>query len=375
MAQSLRNRSPIRLGVVPTHLKFAGGVAPTETGDLPRDEAGQIKMVSYFQQLVADSPVEIDCAQISQFSGVADDVTSELVTGLKALGLEVQFVMMVGEGDPMNPADEDKVVRLLVDGLENAKKHGVRQVASTSLEAWMSGGTSKTGSELDAAVKQLVRLHQRAYQEAKVEGSCIEAWQLEFLRSVEFQTFTDLSTTWDLVKAMNASAGKPFYKLLVDAAHCGDSSISVEENQRLIAEIAAAGALGSFHCSAKTTRGCLSTDDGWIGALLSAAAQTGELTHVLVEVFHHEDPALEPLREAVAGHGVDTTDGRSYDQVVIDGLVDTVRRLNNLCQRGFLTRHKLAAFESNLAASVAATILVLRMGRRAGHGMPETQRI
>ena len=336
MTTSLKNRSPIRLGVVPTHLKFAGGVAPTETGGLPRDESGQIKMVSYFQQLVAESPVTIDCAQISQFAGVADEVTAELVTGLKALGLEVQFVMMVGEGDPMNPDDEDKVVKLLVDCLESAKKHGVGQVASTSLEAWMSGGSAKTGEDFDAAVKQLVRLHERAYLEAGVEGSCIEAWQLEFLRSVEFQTFTDLKKTWTLVQALNDKAGRPFYKLLVDAAHCGDSPISVEENQCLIAEIAAAGALGSFHCSAKTTRGCLSTDDGWVGALLAAAAQTGELTHVLVEVFHHEDPALEPLREAVAGHGVDTTDGRTYDQVVLDGVIDTVRRLNNLCQRGIL---------------------------------------
>ena len=334
MTNLITNRSQISLGVVPTHLKFAGGVGPTEQGGLPRDEAGQIKIVSYFQKLVAESPVAINCAQISQFAGVADDVTAELVEGLKALGLEIQFIMMVGEGDPMNPADEDKVVQLLVDGLKNAQKHGVRQVASTSLEAWMSGGVAKTEAEFDAAVQQLVRLHDRAYREAEVEGSCIEAWQLEFLRSVEFHTFTDLGKAWTLVKAMNENAAKPFYKLLVDAAHCGDSPISVEENQRLIKEIAAAGALGSFHCSAKTTRGCLSTDDGWVGALLAAAVQTGELKHVFVEVFHHEDVALEPLREAVAGHGVDTTDGRSYDQVVLDGLISTVRRLNNLCKRG-----------------------------------------
>ena len=336
ITKSITNHSPISLGVVPTHLKFAGGLAPTEQGDLPRDEAGQIKALSYFQQLVAESPVPIDCAQISLFAGVKDDVTAELVDGLKSLGLEVQFIMMVGEGDPMNPADEDKVVQLLVAGLKSAQKHGVRRVASTSLEAWMSGGTAKTGPDFQAAVEQLIRLHDRACREAAVEESCIESWQLEFLRSVEFTTFTNLDKAWNLVSAMNKSAGKPFYKLLVDAAHCGDSTITIEENQRLIHEIAAAGALGSFHCSAKTTRGCLSTDDGWIGALLAAAAQTGQLTHVLVEVFHHDDTALAPLREAVAGHGIDTTDGRSYDQVVIDGLVDTARRLNNLCHRGIL---------------------------------------
>ena len=338
MTKLLDNLSPVRLGVVPTHLMFADGVAPTESGDLPRDESGQIKILSYFRQLVADSPVAINCAQISLFAGTSDEASTEMVDGLKALGLEVQLIMMVGEGDPMNPADEDTVVQLLVDGLKAAQKYGVSQVASTSLEAWMSGGKPKTGGEFKAAVDQLVRLHDRAYREAGVEDSCIEAWQLEFLRSVEFQTFTDLGKAWDLVKAMNENIGKPFYKLLVDAAHCGDSSLSVEENQRLITEIGVAGALGSFHCSAKTTRGCLSTDDGWVGALLTAAAQTNALTHVFVEVFHHQDPALAPLREAIAGHGIDTTDGRSYDQVVTDGLVDTVRRLNNLCQRGVLTR-------------------------------------
>ena len=338
MTKSLANHSSISLGVVPTHLTFADGVAPTPNGDWPRDESGQIKILSFFRQLVVESPVPIKCAQISQFAGISDDVNTELVDGLKALGLEVQFIMMVGEGDPMNPADEDTVVQLLVDGLKTAQKYGVSQVASTSLEAWMSGGKPKTGDDFKAAVDQLVRLHDRAYQEAGVEDSCIEAWHLEFLRSVEFQTFTDLSKAWGLVKAMNENIGKPFYKLLVDAAHCGDSSLSVEENHRLIAEIGAAGALGSFHCSAKTTRGCLSTDDGWVGALLTAAAQTGALTHVFVDVFHHEDAALAPLREAVAGHGIDTTDGRTYDQVVTDGLVDVVRRLNNLCQRGVLAR-------------------------------------
>jgi hypothetical protein len=55
-----------------------------------------------------------------------------------------------------------------------------------------------------------------------------------------------------------------------------------------------------------------------------------------VELFHHEDPALEALRDLDPGHGLDTTDGRSYDEAVIDGLVDVARRLNNLKTRGML---------------------------------------
>jgi hypothetical protein len=94
--------------------------------------------------------------------------------------------------------------------------------------------------------------------------------------------------------------------------------------------------MGIFHASAKTTRGCLSTDDGWVGATLLAAAKTGKLETVFVEVFRHDDPALQALRDLDSGSGVDTTDGRTYTQVVIDGLVDVAHRLNNLKARGIL---------------------------------------
>ncbi|NIP94310.1 MAG: hypothetical protein GWN79_09845, partial [Actinobacteria bacterium] len=96
------------------------------------------------------------------------------------------------------------------------------------------------------------------------------------------------------------------------------------------------GELGCFHASAKTTRGCLTTDDGWIGSLLTAAARTGTLQHVFVELFRHDDPALEGLRNLDPGHGIDTTDGRTYNQAVADGLADTAHRLNNLKARGIL---------------------------------------
>ena len=55
-----------------------------------------------------------------------------------------------------------------------------------------------------------------------------------------------------------------------------------------------------------------------------------------MEAFRHDDPALQALRDAVSGHGIDTRDGRSYTQLIIDGLVETARRLNNLKARGIL---------------------------------------
>ena len=47
-------------------------------------------------------------------------------------------------------------------------------------------------------------------------------------------------------------------------------------------------------------------------------------------------PALELLRQLEPGHGVDTRDGRTYTEVMADGLGDIARRLNNLNARGFL---------------------------------------
>lgn len=330
-------RTKVELGVVPTHIKFVGGLVPDEKGRLPRGDDGKLLVVSEMAGLKALCPAPIQSAQITAFPGVDAGDMDELITGLRALGLEVHIIMMVGGADPMNPADEDAVVAMLVSGIEVAKKYGITQVASTSIEQWMTpGATPKVGADFDAAVAQNVRVHCRAYREAGVAGSCVRHWHIEFLRGGEFQTFTDVAKCWSFVKAANAELGTKFFKIMVDAAHCGDSTLTIEENQKLIAEIAAADEMGMFHCSSKTTRGCLSTDDGWIGALLTAAAATGKLEYVFVELFHHEDPALQGLRDLDPGHGLDTTDGRTYRQAVSDGVVEVARRLNNLVLRGVL---------------------------------------
>jgi hypothetical protein len=326
----------VQLGAVTTHFRFIGGIVPDENGKFPRDADGRFRMLSEMKALCDISPVKMSVVQISYFSSSDPEEMAEIVSGLKAMGLEVQYVIMVGGANPMNPADEDAVVAQLVSSVKSAIHHGVRHVSSTSIEEWMSADAPRTGEAFEAAVAQNVKLHLRVYQEAGIEGSCIENWHVEFLRPGEFKTFTNVDRGWSFVKAANQALGRKFFKLLVDAAHCGDSGLSLAENVDLITEICKAGEFGIFHASAKTTRGCLSTDDGWISALLTAAAKTGELKHVFVEVFDHADPTLEPLRELEPGHGVDTRDGRSYTEVVADGLGDIARRLNNLKVRGFL---------------------------------------
>lgn len=332
----IETRYNVQLGVVPTHLKFVGGLVPDDHGRLPRGTDGLL-VVENMKSICDHSEVRVDAVQVPYFPGLDENDVKELVDGLRSLGLTIYFILMVGGADPMNAADEDAVVEMLVGGLKAAAACGIEHVASTSVEAWMQADSPrKDGEEFEAAVAQNVKVHTRAVNESGVENGSVKAWHIEFLRGGEFQTFTDARRAWTFVDAANKALGTNFFKVMIDAAHCGDSQLTIPENEAVIAEIATAGSLGIFHASAKTTRGCLSTDDGWIGALLAACAKTGALETVFVEVFHHQDEALQALRDLDPGHGIDTTDGRTYDQVVIDGLHDTARRLNNLVSRGIL---------------------------------------
>lgn len=338
MSEKITLNTSVELGVVPTHIKFVGGLVPDEEGRLPRGEDSQLIVVSEMKHLTEISPVKIGSAQITIFPGVDENDTEDMITGLRGLGLAVHLMLMVGGADPMNPDDEEKVVEMLKSGLEVAKKYNIEQVASTSIEEWMQeGATPKTGEDFEKAVAQNAKVHTKAVIESDAIGSGIKHWHIEFLRGGEFQTFTDVAKCWEVVKAANNELGSKFFRVMVDAAHCGDSELSIPENQSKITEIADSDEFSMFHASAKTTRGCLTTDDGWIGALLSAAAKSGKLEFVFVELFHHEDPALEALRNLDSGHGIDTTDGRTYSEAVADGLEETARRLNNLVTRGHLS--------------------------------------
>ena len=337
MPREIALKSSVNLGIVPTHLRFVGALLPDESGRFPRNPDGEILVVAGVRELVEISPVKFGCVQVSIFPGTDPEDIGALVGGLKALGLEVDFVLMVGGVNPMDPADEDAVLAQLLPSLKAAVAHGTRHVSSTSIEEWMSPTeTRREGADFEAAIAQNVKLHLRAYEEAGLAGSSVESWNIEFLRPGEFKTFTSLDRGWAFISAANKALGKPFFKILVDAAHCGDSGLTIAENEALISQIADADELGVFHASAKTTRGCLTSDDGWIAALLTAMARTGKLKHVYVEMFDHEDAGLEALRQLEPGHGVDTRDGRSYTEVMADGLADVAHRLNNLAARGIL---------------------------------------
>lgn len=336
MMKTLPLHADLVLGIVPAHLRFVGGLVPDEAGCLPRNDGGELVVVAGIRELRQLSPVALRFVQVPLFPGTLDDDLDELVSSIRNLDMEVDFVLMLGGADPMKPEDEDAVVAQLLPNLQAAVRHRTRHVSSTSIEGWMGAEPAREGEAYEAAIAQNAKVHARAYREAGLEGSSVRNWHIEFLRPGEFKTFTSLARGWDCVRAMNRHLGRPFFKILVDAAHCGDSGLPLAENLALLPQIAAAGELGIFHASAKTTRGCLSTDDGWVGAMLTGMAATGALRHVYLEMFDHEDPALEPLRRLEPGHGPDTRDGRSYAEVVADGLAYVTRRLNNLVVRGIL---------------------------------------
>ncbi|MEI7928654.1 MAG: hypothetical protein WCH40_08890, partial [Verrucomicrobiales bacterium] len=101
MPEKILLKSPVHLGIVPTHLRFVGALLPDETGRFPRNPAGEMLVVTGVRELVETSPVAFDCVQVSIFPGTDPGDIGALVGGLKGLGLEVDFVLMVGGVNPM----------------------------------------------------------------------------------------------------------------------------------------------------------------------------------------------------------------------------------------------------------------------------------
>lgn len=332
----IENISGVEIGILGTHLGFLEALVPNDAGKLPRNADGEFVLLAGARDIIEKSPVKIDAMQISAFGTTLPEESDAVLQGVRDLGMEPQLVMMVGGVNPMNPDDEDEALAQLLVNLSAAKRNGVKEVNSTSIETWMEGAPPKNDEEFQARIAQNIKLHLRAYQEAGLADSCVEHWNIEFLRPGEFQNFTSLAKIRPIISGLNAALGKTFFRILVDAAHCGDSGVSLAENEAQIADLAAAGELGSFHCSVPTTRGCLTSDDGWIPALLAACARSGKLHSAFVELFRHDDAVLEALRKLDPRHGVDTTGGRTYTRVMVDGIIETARRLNNYKARGIL---------------------------------------
>ena len=65
MAESITLKTDVELGVVPTHIKFVGGLVPDDNGRLPRGDDGKLIVVSEMEALTQASPVKIQSAQVT----------------------------------------------------------------------------------------------------------------------------------------------------------------------------------------------------------------------------------------------------------------------------------------------------------------------
>ena len=95
MAETISLKTNVELGVVPTHIKFVGGLVPDDDGRLPRSDVGELLVVEEMAKLTAASPVKIQSAQVTAFPGVDAGDMDDLFSGLRALDLEVHIIMMV----------------------------------------------------------------------------------------------------------------------------------------------------------------------------------------------------------------------------------------------------------------------------------------
>ena len=333
MNSEIINHSSVKIGFVPSHIGLAKSHLPDENGRLSRNVDGDLDLLAGIAETVALSQVKIDTVQVMTFTGVVTEDFDELLEGICGLGVEPQIILMIGGVDPMDPVDEDACVIHLLEGVGLAKRHKLRHIASTSAEGWMSSPAPKDNAEYLARVDQVIQVHSRVYKEAELENSSIESWSLEFLRPGEMNTFTSIPKIQPVVSGLNEIVGGSFFKILIDAAHCGDGELSIGANELLIAESASRGEFNVFHASVPTTRGCHASDRGWVAPLLKVAVDAGRLEYVFIEVFQHSDPILEALREYDPRHGVDTSEGRGYIDVVCDNLGYLANQLNSLqCQ-------------------------------------------
>jgi hypothetical protein len=102
MSRSITLKPDIALGIVPTHLRFVGGLVPDAEGRLPRNADGEIIIVAGVGELLEVSPVAFRSAQVSLFPGTQSEELDRLVAGLKALGLDVEF-LFINVARPLEP--------------------------------------------------------------------------------------------------------------------------------------------------------------------------------------------------------------------------------------------------------------------------------
>lgn len=85
MPEGLILKPSITLGVVPTHVKFVGCLAPVENDEFPREPDEPLLCVAEMDRICQQPLVRPSSTKISVFPGDYKDEASEMIVALEAL--------------------------------------------------------------------------------------------------------------------------------------------------------------------------------------------------------------------------------------------------------------------------------------------------
>jgi hypothetical protein len=288
------------------------------------------------QALAGD--VKINAIQVPLFPNNIDEsgfpLTQELFKQLREHVTTVVPILM-HTTDPLNPENRPEFEQALYNGLMKAGELGASVCSSTSFEAWMKATQEKadplSGKALEDSIGLLIDIHASVISRALADGCKVHHLDMEYLRTIEYGTFTNAEIAWKVISGINKKIrlGRSFVRLLDDSAHAGDSGLTVERINKVRALAREAGAYGTFHFSEPTTRGKLGSSS-YPEEGLRDAARHGSLSAVFVEIFDPEGPEFDLMREHIPGFGVKTFD--DIEQAIADGIVMAKGLIDQLAQ-------------------------------------------
>ncbi len=301
-------------------------------------DTGEYLYVELLKGVQERSPIKVQVIQTPLFP---DDVTSagfpetKLLYGKLQSHVEKVVPILMMTKDPLDPTQKEAFIGDLYNGLMGAGRLGAEICSSTSFEAWMKGTQDGedplTGEALDQAIDLLVEIHVEAISRALQDGCTVARLDMEYLRPVEFTTFTNLEVAWRVVSGINRHLGFVFVRALDDGAHSKDSGLSPTRANRIRAIARRQNAYGTIHVSQFTTR-------GRIGPValgeLEYALLHGKPTYVLVEIFDPRLPDTQLMKDKIPGYGEETFSDPV--EVIIDGLIKTKKKIGEMVVVGAL---------------------------------------
>ena len=300
-----------------------------------KNSDGEFLYVKGLKEVQARSGNVVEVIQVPLFP---DNLTEKGLPETKKLFSELREhvgtvvpILMLTE-DPLDREKKKTVVDMLTTLLIGCDELGMTECSGTFYEAWMKGTMNKakplTGKAFDEACEHLVEVLTLAITNARKKGCKVNHLDMEYLRDIEYTTFTDAEKAWRVVDGINKKLRFVFVRFLDDSAHAGNSGISVERINAVRRKASKAGAHGIFHVSEPTTRGRIGSSGPYALNALRDALKNGNPPYVLVEVFDPSLPDTQLMKDNIPGYGKMTfTDSV---EVVVHGLTQVQKVLDEI---------------------------------------------